>query len=160
METAVTGDRRILRAFYTQYVAVLLIVLTFTIGAFQRTAEAPHAQASSIVRQMPQPSPIGDIVIPEAFTLDGAVAAGNERLRAVVQVLEDHDLRATITLTVPRLDFDEHSSSLRRTLRRLEALEDFFDNQAIPSSAARFVARSSASTTEEVRVRFYNEREG
>lgn len=160
MQTAVTGDRRILRAFYTQYVAVLLIVLTFTIGAFQRTSEAPNSQAPSIVRQISQRSPIGGIIIPEVFTVDGAVAAGNERLGAVVQVLEEHDLRATITLTVPRLDFDEYSSSLRRTLRRLEALEHFFDDQAIPPSAVRFVARPSGSASEEVSVRFYNEREG
>jgi hypothetical protein len=160
MEAAVTTDRRILRAFYTQYVAVLLIVLTFTIGAFQRTAEAPDVQEQSIVRQMPQPSPIGGIVIPAVFTADGAVASGNERLEAVVKVLEDHDLRAMITLAVPRLDFDERSSSLRRTLRRLEALEHFFAAQTIPPSAIRLVARSSTATTEEVSVRFYTEREG
>jgi hypothetical protein len=160
MEAAVTADRRILRAFYTQYVAVLLIVLTFTIGAFQRTADTPEPQAPSLVMQVAQPAPIGGIIIPEVFTVDGAVDTANERLRAVVQVLEDHDLRATITLTVPRLDFDEQSSSFRRTLRRLEALEHFFDSQTIPSSAVRFVARSSASATEELSIRFYNEREG
>lgn len=160
MQVAVASDRRILRAFYTQYVAVLLIVLTFTIGAFQRTAEAPDVQEQLIVRQMPQPSSIGGIAIPAVFTADGAVASGNERLEAVVKVLENHDLRAVITLTVPRLDFDERSSSLRRTLRRLETLERFFADQTIPASAVRIVARTATSSAEEVSVRFYNEREG
>jgi hypothetical protein len=108
---------------------------------------------------MAQPSSIGAIVVPEAFTVDGAVATRNERLEAVVKVLEEHDLRAMITLTVPRMDFDEHASSLRRTLRRLESLERYFAEQKIPASAVRFVARASASAAEELKVRFYNERE-
>ncbi len=160
MQAAVTMDRRILRAFYTQYVAVLLIVLTFTIGAFQRAADAPREQQLPLVKPFSQPAPIGGMVIPAVFTADGAVAVGNERLEAVVKVLEDHDLRALITVAVPRLDFDERSSSLRRTIRRLEALELFFADRTIPRTAVRFVARASTSSVEEVSVRFFNEKEG
>jgi hypothetical protein len=160
MEATVGTDRRILRAFYTQYVAVLLIVLTFTIGAFQRCSEAPQAIEPQMTRQqIQQPSPIGAIAILGAFTGDGSVISENERLAAVVKVLENHDLRASVTLSVPRLDFDERASSLRRALRRLEALEDFFSKRAIPPGAVRFMARPSTAATDEISVRFYNERE-
>jgi hypothetical protein len=159
MQGVVGTDRRILRAFYTQYVALLLIVLTFTIGAFQRASDKLGAAEPAVTQQTPvSPASIGGVTIPKVFTADGSVVSGDERLEAVVKVLEEHDLRALVTLSVPRLDFDEQASSLRRTLRRLQALEEFFRERAIPQGAVRFTAKAFAGTSEELSIRFYSDK--
>jgi hypothetical protein len=157
VEGLVSTDRRILKAFYTQYVAVLLIVLTFTIGAYQRSSDVAQAGGKEVALVKGRDLTVGDINISDAFTADGSVISGNERLEAVVSVLENHDLTATITLLVPRLDLNEQASSLRRALRKLEALEDFFGKGTIPPGAVRFVARTGTTAQEELGVRFFRQ---
>lgn len=159
MEGLVSTDRRILKAFYTQYVAVLLIVLTFTIGAYQRSSGVVEAGEKVLVSRGEHDLTIGDITITDAFTADGSVIPGHERLEAVASVLENHDLTATMTLVVPRLDFDDQASSLRRAVRRLEALEELFERRAIPPGTVRFVARTGPGISEGLGVRFFKQGE-
>ena len=132
------SDRRILRAFYTQYVAVLLLVLTFTVGAFQRAHSNRGSASAGLLSQKLSQS--GEVAIPCAFTEVGVVNRGCEPLMAVTRVLSMHDLSAEVFVATPRLDFDPHSSSFTRTMRRVEALEDHFEDHDVPLRAVRIVA--------------------
>jgi hypothetical protein len=145
-------DRRILKAFYTQYVAVLLIMLTFTIGAFQRASQAPAVgprEASSIQ----EVGPIGDLVISDLFGVDGSVPRDNQKLVALASVLRNHDVVLTLSLSVPRLSFEADSSSVRRALRRIHALEQFFISEAIPLTSVRFVTTNGVSSENDLGVK-------
>jgi len=155
MELAAGADRRILRAFYTQYVAVLLIVLTFTIGAFQRTSQVQDAVVTGQVRRdAPQ---IGTFNIEGALTPDGSVVSDNQQLQALVKVLEEHDLTASVVLSVSHLEFNQNASSLRRVFRKLTSLERFFEQHAIPASAIQFVAEESGEISDSITVRLFTE---
>jgi len=155
MQLPAGADRRIIRAFYTQYVAVLLIVLTFAIGAFQRSSMVRRGAFDS--KFLPRSSAVGSITMKGVFTKDGELSRDHGQLESIAEVLENHDLKALIELSVSRLDFDEQASSLRRTLRRLNSLERFFEHRAIPTSAITFVAQRTADGAEDISVRFFND---
>lgn len=135
-------NRRILKAFYTQYVAVLLIVLVFTIGSFQRAS----SRGTPIAPQAPIVSPaIGNFSVQHVFNERGEVPAEHARLRALVEVLKAHDLRAAIVIPSV-LDFSgADRSSTRASMRAIEALEAFFRAQSLPTHTVRFVVRPALS---------------
>lgn len=139
-------DRRILKAFYTQYVAVLLIMLTFTIGAFQQASTASAGEGIK-PEFISEAAPIGDYVIVGLFGVDGSVPPDEPQLKALASVVRNHDVFLTLQLSVPRLAFEADSSSVRRALRRIHALEQFFISQDVPLTAVRFAA-SARSTNE------------
>jgi hypothetical protein len=145
-------DRRILKAFYTQYVAVLLIMLTFTIGAFQRATQAPMAspQAASSIEEL---APFGEFVIAELFGVDGSVPQDNQKLLALASIVRNHDVAITLGLSLPRLSFEADSSSVRRALRRIQALENFFVREQVPLTAVRFIATNSTSPENDLSVK-------
>ena len=145
METQVC-DRRILKAFYTQYVAVLLIILTFTIGAFQRAVSIP-AVSVAVESQHSELAPIGEFVVLGVFTEDGSVRKDNERLRALSSVVKNHDVVLQVALAAPRLGFAPDAAALRRALRRIQSLEQFFVQEEVALSSVHFrVSRANAVT--------------
>ena len=131
-------DRRILRAFYTQYVAVLLIMLTFTIGIFQRASISKAAVPSPGGEYVAIGKPIGDVVIRSLFGADGSVSSEEPQLKALAHIIRSHDVLLTLTLSMPRLTVEPKSPSLRRALRRINALEQFFMAEEVPREALRF----------------------
>jgi hypothetical protein len=145
-------DRSILKAFYTQYVAVLLIILTFAIGAFQRSAHIPVAAAlvESRYREM---APIGEFVVTDLFSDDGSVYKDNPQLRALSAVVNEHDVTLEVDLSFPRLTFVSDSASLRRALRRIQSLEHFFEQQEVPLSSVHFRVKPAESHSNSVTVR-------
>ena len=150
-------DRTILRAFYTQYVAVLLIVLVFFVAAFQRSQpvsrvvdsfHAPIAQELSIIHPFEV----------SAFSEDGSILSNEPALVAVAEVLRHHDLRVECSVFLPPHDFDATQGELREALRRARLLGDFFRQRGIPGPAVRVVVEESAVISPRtVRVRMKSE---
>jgi hypothetical protein len=145
-------NRRILKAFYTQYVAVLLIVLVFTIGSFQRASKSgvPVAAATPVVS-----TAIGNFPVGNVFDEQGKVHDGHARLQALVEVLKAHDLQATIVVpSTVEFKRGEEPTALS-SMKSVEALEKFFRSYALPSQAVRFVVRPRLShETEALHVYF------
>lgn len=144
-------DRRILKAFYTQYVAVLLIMLTFTIGAFQRASQSvlvTPRESSAI----PEAAPFGDLVVTGVFGVDGSVPQGHPQLSALASVVRNHDVVLTLGISVPRLSFEADSASVRRALRRIQALEQFFIREEVPLTALRFAASERSESENDLAV--------
>jgi hypothetical protein len=150
-------DRTILRAFYTQYVAVLLIVLVFFVAAFQRSQpvsrvvdsfHAPIAQELSIIHPFEV----------SAFSEDGSILSNEPALVAVAEVLRHHDLRVECSVFLPHHDFDATQGELREALHRARLLGDFFRQRGIPGQAVRVVVEESAvNSPRTVRVRMKSE---
>lgn len=129
-------DRRILKAFYSQYVAVLLIVLTFCIGAFQRaSASAPPAQAVWVA--VPAEVGVASAVVDGAFSEDGTLAAEHPRLEAIATLLKSHDLSATAVISVSRSSLEQSAASARTLGLKLEQLEQFLLARGVPRDAMK-----------------------
>jgi hypothetical protein len=152
-------DRRILKAFYTQYVAVLLIILTFTIGAFQRAVSLPVV-SSSVQSQHSELAPIGEFALAGVFAEDGSVRKDNERLRAISDVVKNHDVVLHVALAAPRLEFAPDAAALRRALRRIQSLEQFFVQEEVALSSVHFRVSRDGGDANAVTVRLVPEREG
>lgn len=148
----VSADRKLLKAFYTQYTAVLLIILTFTIGAFQRTIQA----------ELPiYPSPVwapratvGSIEISRVFTSEGGINNDAPQLHAIAEVLTQHDLNVRVIMSVTDLGLTTGSTTLRRARIRLESLRKFFLAKGVPESAFVFATRLNESAADSIRVEF------
>ena len=150
-------DRRILRAFYTQYIAVLLIVLVFFVAAFQRSqTDSPVetaypeliAQESSVIRPL-------EI---RAFSDDGVILLNSHELDAIAEVLRSHDLRAEVAVFVKHYDFDATQGEVSGGLRRARLVEDFFRHRGVPAGIVGVVVEeSTVSAAEVVRVRMTKE---
>lgn len=167
----VAPDRRILKAFYTQYVAVLLIILTFTIGAFRRTltplSEAGAAalnttqsQESTVVPVWHPRETVGSMVLVDLFSPDGAVNSSSPQLAAIANVLYNHDLNIRATYQVSRLEFDSDSASLKRAFQRLGSLRTFLRNVGIPDEAMMLVVRPASSGVDTAQIEFFESGEG
>lgn len=132
-------DRRILKAFYTQYVAVLLILLVFTVGAFQRASK--EAVASSVD---PQPVvakvPIGRVLLGDLSEIDQE-SKGRAQLEAVATMLREHDLEATFVFSVAKAVSDADISEVDDALENISVIERFFVSAGLPPSATHFIIR-------------------
>ena len=149
----VSPDRRVLKAFYTQYVAVLLIILTFTIGAFRRTLPDGLSATAPTVVWAPR-AVVGSLSIAELFRPDGAVNPGHPQLAAIREVLQQHDLTLKATYLVPRLQFDHETTSLRRAFRRLESLRGYLRDSGVPEEAAILLLQRSDKAFDSVDIHF------
>jgi hypothetical protein len=148
----VSADRKLLKAFYTQYTAVLLIILTFTIGAFQRTI-----QAELPINPAPVWAPratVGSLDISRVFTSEGGVDPYAPQLAAIAEVLTQHDLNVRVVMSVTDLGLKERSTNLRRARLRLESLRKFFVTKGVPESALVLATRLDESHADTIRVEF------
>jgi hypothetical protein len=136
--TGTCCDRRILKAFYTQYVAVLLIILVFTVGAFQRTA---HIEDPSV---RPPPAPqeapaIGVLEIVQDFNELGELGTNTAQLDAVALVVKEHDVKASIAIPVEMQKLGATGLTVEQSLARLAALERFFAERGVGEGALELV---------------------
>lgn len=152
-------DRRILSAFYTQYVALLLILITFMVGLRAGAPlspavsdVAPPSKVKWVAVAPKESASLGEFSIPNIILDDGRVAQENAELLAIVTILRTHDVSAVVRLSIPRLGVHDESSSYRRALRRIEALESFFVEQRVPITAFRIIAEQSSADVHEVRI--------
>lgn len=140
-------DRRILRAFYTQYVSLLLILLVFFVTAFQTKSDT-HTQ-KEIANPEVRTSPLGGMQIAHPFESNGSLKKENVDLEALANVLRSHDVRADLVLTVPLLDFEGREPSLVYAARQTDALAEFFMRREIPVNAYRFIIRQKPGAPSE-----------
>lgn len=134
-------DRRILKAFYTQYVAVLLILLVFCVGAFQRTSkEVPVVAVVS--RPVVAKLPVGTIVLGDLSEVDGE-SKGRTQLQAVASLLREHDLEATVVFSVAKVVSSADASEVDDALERIGIIERFLTAENLPLNAIRFIIREN-----------------
>lgn len=136
MELA-SPDRTIIRSFYTQYVGVLLILLTFLIGAMRaKPVQHDLVESTKIVK----PEIVGQYTLSELFGRSGSLDIENEKLNAVVQVLKNHDLVGRFTLSIQPLTADQSETNLLRAGIRLESLKRFLLDSGLPADAFKLIA--------------------
>jgi hypothetical protein len=136
-------DRRILKAFYTQYVAVLLILLTFCVGAYQRASQSarlPVIHEPAILTPVHEgPRRIASMTMENVFDDGGEIPAKEPHLFAVAAFVKSHDVRAVVSLSVARRYLDTNPGLLDTLIARVDAIESFLLLQAVPPDA--FVVR-------------------
>ena len=139
--SSVGCDRRILKAFYTQYVAVLLIVLTFCIGAYQRASVRGNFPKAAAVMVAPPDVQLTELKIERLFAENGDLRDAEARLEAVASLLKSHDVNATVILSAERSELGENSRDLAR---KLHEIEQFLIARSVPREA--FVLRVRAES--------------
>jgi len=143
-------DRRILKAFYTQYVAVLLIILVFSVGAFQRaTLTSPP-----LAPRVPNAESIGSLNVFPDFDSLGALVGESAELKAIASLVREHDIRAIVTLSASIRDDNPELSEIERDLARLDALRGYFLSQGLSDAAFQFVLGAASAQEGEVTVQF------
>jgi hypothetical protein len=142
--TALGLDRRILKAFYTQYVAVLLIVLVFFVATFQ-IARSPVVARSSALTTTIQPQAFGEIRLSEELLINGISPADSERLAALAEVLKIHDIAASVELTVLRMALGEMDNGAIRAANLTEKLDEFFKSRGVSPGSVRYTIMERAS---------------
>ena len=105
----VADSNEIGRAYWTQYTAVMLIILTFVIGSFSRATYAREVERRN--RIVESPKDFGEIEIRSA--------AETEVLASVAQVLQQHDINAVLTCSGNEASCD---ALFEPTLQRLTEL--------------------------------------
>lgn len=159
--TAQGADRRILRAFYTQYVAVLLIILVFFVAAFQAASGSKAAPERDEV--LAKPSFFGDIALSDTAVTDGLTPADERRLLAIGEVLRTHDVNATVELRVPRMALSEINNGAIRAASLTERIDHLLQTQGAPSSSVRYIIRERSNSRDlgaVVRIQWMEEARG
>lgn len=148
----VGADRKLLKAFYTQYTAVLLIILTFTIGAFQRTIK--NDQTNMDIPVWSPRSLIGEVKLVKVFRDDGSLLSSPDQLAAIAEVLIQHDLIARVYVSVGELGLSDGAASLRRARVRLQSIQNFMRQQSVPPHALMLAIKSSGISADSAEIQF------
>ncbi len=149
MEACVGVDRRILRAFYTQYVAVLLIILVFCVGSVYKQ--------STQQRQEPELSQeaqlLASVRYPEFFTaLESAEISDTGGIKAISEVLTSHDLRGVFA--IPAFISGNAQEVATTVGLRAKALRTRAAQDGIPAQAIKIVVVPSRYPSATVYVSF------
>jgi hypothetical protein len=96
-------DRRILRAFYNQYVAVLLIILVFNIGVAVRPFSRPQPSVAPVIKDKIKEGDLaGEIALTNIFKEERSTQiAEHSDLLTIEEVLRNHDIKAVFKIYVP-----------------------------------------------------------
>lgn len=146
------------RPFSLQYTALILIILTFVVGAF---SEPETSKTEAIM--FPQPARAEKAVAPAAiarveyddlFSLDSDEQLNDGVLAALLTLLRSHDLRATIEIFSPQAapgdgPINPFGKSLARSVTLFRALVD----SGVPAGAV-IVRTSMEVSTKQARVIF------
>jgi len=151
-----TCDRRILKAFYTQYVAVLLIVLVFTVGAFQRGSQA-RLQSAQHPSAPNEAVSIGGLEIAQNFNELGELGSETAELEAVATVIKEHDVRASISISVTMHKIESSEMTVEQSLARLASVERFFEQRGIGEDSIELVLGGRSTREGMLVVRFEGE---
>ncbi len=139
-------------AYNLQYVSLLMIILTFVVGALLRPQAPPPPK--SPFENWDAAHHVGDISLAGLF-LDPQGRFEEFRLAGLVEVLKCHDIDADIAV-YPRLDVaDRTDSELARGLAQSVTLARYLEGQGIPAGALNVMARSPGSTRGEVRISLF-----
>jgi hypothetical protein len=156
--TVLGPDRKILRAFYTQYVAVLLIMLVFFVAAFQGRAAGVSTEPEPVRMELPASVSLAGPLTFNPFGIGDSIAQGHDQLTAIAAVLKKHDVQARIVFEVPRSPMEMRESDIATISARVDALERFFHDQQVPVGAALYrIEQATAQARDGVSVRLYAE---
>jgi len=146
-------DRRILRAFYTQYVSVLLIVLVFGIWAFQRSSQPLPADGELSAWALRVP-PVGEMILEDPFAGErGASIHTTSQLDAVIELLKNHDVRGVFHIP-QATQFAAPSTDAPDILLRIDALRSVLMHQGVPAEAIRVLVEGGTRQSPKMRVSF------
>jgi len=141
---------RVPQALSLQYVSLMLIILTFVIGAFERTPSAPETPV--LVEEAPAPEPAGlgtgpspsawssprgalDTLTIERLFEPGGREVNRHRGEAIATLLRSHDLLSEIEV---RADvFEGQGESIGLALRRGRTLAAWLSARGVPAEAVR-----------------------
>lgn len=144
----VVGDGQA-RAFLVQYLTLMLLILTMTIGSYSRADLTKLANRAAVAKEAAAKSGSDIPAVPTQFVLPHLMLpTGDEpfdvdAVAALVSVINAHDIR--LQLTVPGESLEQ---SIGRTLSLTQALL----NAGAPSDSFETLATAS-STDSEVRAR-------
>ncbi len=142
-------DRRILGAFYTQYVALLLMLLVFWIGVV-------YAASPQQVRQLQVADrilPIGSLDYPDFFkAAESAEINSQGGIEAVLEVLQSHDLSGVFTIAVP-ISGNRQVAATTAYLRA-RALKMRAAQGGLPAQAIKIIAVPSKKPSTAVHLSF------
>jgi hypothetical protein len=127
-------DRRILKAFYTQYVSVLLIVLVFGIWVFH-FASSHERSSSRILPVGDSLPPVGRMIISDPFEAGrDALEEPTAELNAIADLLLNHDVRVVFRFDSPERS-PESRLQAQNLMARLNSLRTFFQARGVPVEA-------------------------
>jgi hypothetical protein len=152
MRTA-TPDRRILKAFYTQYVAVLLILLVFVVSRFQGHDQGAEVAPSQRTHKRDMPIGVFSLRIPQDAHL-GVTAGQATELNAVAEFVRSHDIRATFRIPVDARSDTRVSEALQQSMAYSAQLRDYMLKLGVPAQAMRTVLFEAKEATSPVSVTF------
>jgi hypothetical protein len=152
MSRSATVDRRILRAFYTQYVAVLLILLVFCVGASSSGKPRPREQTQGLVAAR-SAIVLGTFEYNDIFSsASSAEIKEGPQLKSLIEILQNHDVRAVLKV---HASLDSHGvNESTRALERAHALRARLLDGRIPAEAMRILIAHSSSGSSELSIEF------
>jgi hypothetical protein len=154
-----TIDRRILKAFYTQYVAVLLIILVFSVGMVSHGRNESNAALVLTGRGTSQIDKsnrrqIGVIQYGDIFTSEqSSELSPGGKIDTVLETLKNHDLCATFIVPVD-LEGDDLVRTSALALARSKSINDKLVASGITKEAFKVTLIPSNSQSSEVTVVF------
>ena len=153
--TAGSSASRFTHAYNLQYISVIMIILTFVIGAFVR----PHGAAARgavppAAESGGQPPQIGVMELERLFLNDGTLI-NPELLAALRSVLMNHDVNARFEIFGERETWSAAmGGSYDLALARSSVLLRALRAQGVPAEALRVVAAPGTGGSQG-RVEFY-----
>lgn len=148
-----------LRAFAIQYLSVVLIILTFTLGVFSSHKISRDRAKIALVQQQTQPVrteptlvSVGDVTFSNLF---GAGSAELEPavLESLVAVLRAHDLKAIFTVAGAD-SVSEGNTSLGLALARGSTLYRVLQAESVPTEAFEILSSEDPSLNFQAKVHF------
>ena len=128
------------QALFTQYITLMLIVLSFVVGSFALRRLAPSGapvRSAEAVANLPALPARDEIVLPDLFAA-GRSTVNQARGGALAELLLSHDLYVEVELEAP-----DDSSGLTLALDRSHALLNFLEPRGVPPDAVAVFVRSS-----------------
>jgi hypothetical protein len=134
----VTPDRRILKAFYTQYVAVLLIVLVFVVSGFQGNDQLTRLAPIQGVQAWDVSIGAVSIRMPDDVA-EGFSNQMSAELDAVAEFVRNHDVLATFRIPIAIERDLSASEVVQQSLTRASQFRDYILKHGVPAQAVRTV---------------------
>lgn len=133
MSATVNADKRILKAFYSQYVAVLLIILVISVASSQGAFKSRDRTKVPLEMQKHIAS-IGSVSMASILSPDEQTSSeGQQELHALIRILQSHDVRAVVS--VPVTVSNESQGAVIEKLLQAQALRDHILKAQVPADA-------------------------
>lgn len=143
----------ITRAFQQQYIALILIILTFIIGAFASAKlpkvvvpAVPPVIAEKIIITKQEPS-FANLDFSDLFT--GLIQLNQDRAWALAQVLKSHDIKAKIEIFSP----DDLILGLAKNVK----IGQFLSQNQVPAESFQIQVSAATNQVAAVHVSFFKE---